>query len=67
VLKQPRGIIIICAQYFVNNFFKKIAKNLRITFRLFATFQPAYKAMRSIAAGWNVGEGGVGMERSGMT
>jgi hypothetical protein len=23
-------------------------------------FQPAYKALRSNAAGWNVGEGGVG-------
>jgi hypothetical protein len=26
----------------------------------YTTFQPAYKVMRSIAAGWNVGEGGVG-------
>jgi hypothetical protein len=28
----------------------------------YATFQPAHKAMRSIAAGWNVGEGGVGTQ-----
>ena len=26
-------------------------------------FQPAYKALRSNAAGWNVGEGGVGVKR----
>jgi hypothetical protein len=32
----------------------------RLTFRLFTTFQPAYKALRSNAAGWNVGEEGVG-------
>jgi hypothetical protein len=39
----------------------------RQTFRLYMTFQPAHKALRSNAAGWNVGEGGVEMERSGMT
>ena len=33
---------------------------LHITFRLYATFQPAHKANRRFAAGWNVGEGGVG-------
>jgi len=27
---------------------------------------PHYKANRRFAVGWNVGEGGVGMERSGM-
>jgi hypothetical protein len=27
---------------------------------LYATFQPAYKATRRVAAGWNVGEGAVG-------
>jgi hypothetical protein len=31
-------------------------KKCRITFRLFTTFWPAYKAMRSIAAGQNVAE-----------
>jgi hypothetical protein len=36
------------------------AKKCCLTFRLFTTFQPAYKALRSNAAGWNVGEGGVG-------
>jgi hypothetical protein len=39
---------------------KFVAKKCRITFRLYMTFQPAYKALRSNAAGWNVGEGGVG-------
>jgi hypothetical protein len=29
---------------------------LRLTFWLYATFQPAYKAWRSNAAGWNVPE-----------
>jgi hypothetical protein len=28
----------------------------RITFWLYATFQPAYKATRRVAAGWNVPE-----------
>jgi hypothetical protein len=31
-------------------------KLLRLTFRLYMTFWPAYKAMRSIAAGQNVVE-----------
>jgi hypothetical protein len=35
--------------------FLKSYKKLRLTFRLFTTFWPAYKAMRSIAAGQNVG------------
>jgi hypothetical protein len=35
---------------------QKIQKILHITFRLFTTFWPAYKAMRSIAAVQNVAE-----------
>jgi hypothetical protein len=38
-----------------------------ITAKRYTTFQPAHKATRRVAAGWNVGERGVGMERSGMT
>jgi hypothetical protein len=37
-----------------------LAKKCCLTFRLFTTFQPAYKALRSNAAGWNLGEGAVG-------
>jgi hypothetical protein len=37
-----------------------LAKKCCLTFWLFTTFQPAYKALRSNAAGWNVGEGDVG-------
>jgi len=36
--------------------------NCHIT-ALYTTFQPAIKATRSVAAGWNVGEGGVGVKR----
>jgi hypothetical protein len=41
---------------FVNIILKKNSKKLRITFRLYMTFWPAHKAMRSIAAGQNVAE-----------
>jgi hypothetical protein len=37
-------------------FFQRISKKLHITFRLYMTFWPTHKAMRSIAAGQNVAE-----------
>jgi hypothetical protein len=46
---------------------KTQAGTFRITFRLYATLAAAYKGLRSKTAAANVGEGAVGMERSGMT
>jgi hypothetical protein len=53
--------------YFVNWFyhiysknFEKSDKKMSHNVLRYTTFQPAHKAMRSIAADWNVGEGGVG-------
>jgi hypothetical protein len=37
-------------------FLKNIWLAFRITFWLYATFQPAHKATRRVAAGWNVPE-----------
>jgi hypothetical protein len=47
-----------CQAFF--NIFPTNSKKLRLTFWLYATFQPAYKATRRVAAGWNVGEGAAG-------
>jgi hypothetical protein len=42
--------------------FTKISNCIAHNVPQYATFQPAHRAMRSIAAGWNVGDGGVGTQ-----
>jgi hypothetical protein len=55
--------------FILSRYFYKISKKILAAIAhnvtQYATFQPAHRAMRSIAlwAGWNVGEGGVGTQR----
>jgi hypothetical protein len=56
--------------YFCQYLFIIFTKNSKIiapNVWRYTTFQPAHKALRSNAAGWNVAERGVGMSRRRMT